>query len=494
LGGVAADALFAAAPLAHGRKALKVKLFDYSNEGVQASEVASFESQLQARAISFVRHAQYRGQDVYTVTCKSERDVGFLSAVLSVRSVGLIPMFRRLREARLNSRPAPDAVFDSETDPMSFPIVGVVDSGVTSSIPELEKWIYGRERLVAKEEENTYHGTFVAGLLIWGHVLNSGYPEVGRHPCRILDIHALPNTDPTFGAVGTITEAELLQDLQQVLAKYSNEVRVWNLSLGSDEICSLDRFSDFAVQLDNLQQAFGVTFVIAAGNYEKSPLLGYPRDDKNAEAYRITSPADSVLGVTVGSISQLDHPGSGTRRGEPSPFSRSGPGPNYVIKPDLVHFGGNIGLDFKHSLGVTSLDNGPRVVEDIGTSFATPLVARQLASIHHRIAPTPSPTLGKAKVQPRIEIVSCIPCMQGVLGYYFVARHYDFAVTKRLEYCVGSSPSACSLFPQRPTQHDNRQAGLVVNVDNQHLALLCQVGSQVKCERCFSNPALEVYY
>jgi hypothetical protein len=396
LSGQTPGKLFAAAPVAHGRKAVKVKLFDYGDPELQARERAVFEAGLQGNAISFVRHPQYEGQDVYTATCKTEGDVGFLSGLLSVRSVGLIPMFRTLRQSRMNSRPLPDGVLRGEADPASFPIVAVVDSGVTSGIPQLEGWVYTRERFVAKAEENTYHGTFVAGLLVWGHVLNPGQPEIGRHPCRILDIHALPNLDPTYGAVGSITEAELLQDLDQALGRHSNEVKVWNLSLGSDEVCRLDRFSDFAVQLDNLQEKYGVTFVIAAGNYQTAPLLGYPRSEASAEAGRITSPADSVLGVTVGSISHLDHPTSGTRRGEPSPFSRNGPGPNHIIKPDLVHFGGNVGTDFTHALGVTSLEGGPKMVDDIGTSFAAPLISRQLASIHHRITPTPSPTLARA--------------------------------------------------------------------------------------------------
>jgi serine protease AprX len=396
LNGYSISKLFSVAAVTADRRAIKVKLFDFSDPDTQSSEVAQFESLLQSKAISFVRHPQYKGQDIYTVTCKSEYDVRFLANVLSVRSVGLIPMFRTLREARLNSRPVPDSIFESENDPASFPIVGVVDSGVTKKIPELEKWIYNRERHVAAAEENTYHGTFVAGLLVWGHVLNAAHPEIGRHPCRILDIHVLPNTDPTYGAVGTITEAELLQDLEQALIKYSNEVKVWNLSLGSNEVCALDRFSDFAVQLDNLQERFGVTFVIAAGNYQVAPLLSYPRNLHGAMAGRITSPADSVLGIAVGAIAQLNHPTTGTKRGEPSPFSRNGPGPNHIIKPDLVHFGGNIGTDFSHSLGITSLDNGPKIAEDIGTSFATPLVARQLASIHHRITPMPTATLARA--------------------------------------------------------------------------------------------------
>ena len=127
-----------------------MKLFDYGDPDLQARERAAFEAGLQANAISFVRHPQYKGQDVYTATCRREGDVGFLSGVLSVRSVGLIPMFRTLRQHRMNSRPLPDGVLRGEAEPGSYPIVAVVDSGVTSGIPELEGWVYTRERFVAK--------------------------------------------------------------------------------------------------------------------------------------------------------------------------------------------------------------------------------------------------------------------------------------------------------------------------------------------------------
>jgi len=150
------------------------------------------------------------------------------------------------------------------------------------------------------------------------------------------------------------------------------------------------------MQLDNLQEKYGVTFVIAAGNYDQPPLPGYPRNERAAKAARITSPADSVLGITVGSIAQIDHPSTGTKRGEPSPFSRNGPGPNYIIKPDLVHYGGNIAKDLSYPLGVASVTDVSSVGENIGTSFSTPLISRQLAYIHHRITPTPTPTLARA--------------------------------------------------------------------------------------------------
>ena len=84
LNGVAPAKLFSAAPEVGGRRPIKVKLFNYPALEMQASEVAGFERQLHGKTLSFVRHPQYEGQDIYTVTCKGEADVGFLANVLSV--------------------------------------------------------------------------------------------------------------------------------------------------------------------------------------------------------------------------------------------------------------------------------------------------------------------------------------------------------------------------------------------------------------------------
>jgi hypothetical protein len=366
LSGISPEDVFESAPIEEGRRLIKVALFDYGDPDEQDANIIEFETLLFTRDIPGTRQEHYKDQDVYIVKCKSVDEVSLLARAVMVRN------------------------------PTDFPIVAVVDSGVDSHISNLEEWLYRRERYVARQEENTYHGTFVAGLIVWGHELNSSITEVGAHPCRVLDVHVLPNADPTFGSVGVITETELIIVLEECLRRYANEVKVWNLSIGSDEICQLDRFSDFAMQLDRLQEDYGVTFVIAAGNYQQSPLLKYPRSKRDEGKCRITTPGDSVLAITVGSISQCDHPSSGSRRGEPSPFSRNGPGPNYTIKPDLAHFGGNIGLDYSHPLGLASINNGSSVGDNVGTSFAAPLISRQLAYIHHVITPSPSPTLARA--------------------------------------------------------------------------------------------------
>lgn len=170
---------------------------------------------------------------------------------------------------------------------------------------------------------------------------------------------------------------------------------MWNLSLGSNEVCSLDEFSTLAQDLDNLQERFQVSFVISAGNYDTAPLLDYPRTLAQLEHGRITSPADSVLGITVGSISHVDFKSNGPKQHQPSAFSRHGAGPNYIIKPDLVHYGGSCSTDTAHIHGVRSLTEAG-LAEELGTSFSTPLVSRTLADIYHQITPAPSPVLARA--------------------------------------------------------------------------------------------------
>ncbi len=61
----------------------------------------------------------------------------------------------------------------------------------------------------------------------------------------------------------------------------------------------------------------------------------------------------------------------------PSPFSRKGPGPAYIIKPDIVHYGGNAGIDSRGNIiesGVFSFSNKGTIIEKAGTSFSTPRV------------------------------------------------------------------------------------------------------------------------
>jgi hypothetical protein len=275
------------------------------------------------------------------------------------------------------------------------PVVVVVDTGISDSIPDLNPWIAGRETHVAPQYRNTDHGTFVAGLICWGNQLNPHVASIDSNPCGIFDFQVIPNGDPSKGDTDALNEQEFLISLDSVLRQYANRYKVWNLSLGTDAICSLDEFSSFAEELDNLQEKYAVSFVISSGNYVTPPLLDYPRQGPQLEVGRITAPADSVLGITVGSVSHVDYKRDGLKEHHPSAFSRHGAGPNYIIKPDLVHYGGACSIDGSLVSGIRSL-NGNGAADNLGTSFAAPLVSRTLAQIYHQITPTPKPVLARA--------------------------------------------------------------------------------------------------
>ena len=130
------------------------------------------------------------------------------------------------------------------------------------------------------------------------------------HPARglIPPDQFIPIAEQT-GLIGPLTDWVLETALQQ----HANKYKVWNLSLGTDSVCSLDEFSELAEQLDNLQEKYQVSFVISAGNYQTLPLLDFPRTPAQMDAGRITSPADSVLGIAVGSVSHVDYRANGPK-------------------------------------------------------------------------------------------------------------------------------------------------------------------------------------
>lgn len=306
-----------------------------------------------------------------------------------------MPRVRTIRPHMLGRRPLPPDLPKSQDAEGDYPIVVVVDSGITDQIPELASWVVGRHSDVSPQYRNNEHGTFVAGLVCWGAQLNPQLEGISPSPCGVFDLQVLPNTDPAKGDIDDLTEQEFLQSLETALKQHGNHYKVWNLSLSTTEVCSLDKFSPLAEQLDKLQETYKVSFVIAAGNYETPPLLDYPRTPAQLNLGRITSPADSVLGITVGAISHVDYPTNGPKTNHPSPYSRHGAGPNHIIKPDLIHYGGACSTDLTNTTGVRSV-NGTGAAEDLGTSFATPLVSRALAQIYHQVTPTPSPVLARA--------------------------------------------------------------------------------------------------
>jgi serine protease AprX len=372
----------------------RLRLFNIGSDEDQSSLISNFKNVCRIRRIRVNSDGYTAGNLVYAAECHSAADIQALSEVVGVRSVDSMPLVRIIQPQMYNNKPLPKLLRRSDVQG-DIPVVVVVDSGISTQIPELESWVVGRMSHVAPEYDNTDHGTFVAGLICWGSDLNPTIGGIDSNPCGVFDLQVIPNSDPGRGETDALTEQEFLISLETALREHANKYKVWNLSLSTDKVCSLDEFSPFAEELDNLQEKYEVSFVISAGNYNSPPLLDYPRNRKQLESGRITAPADSVLGISVGSISHVTYKRNGPKEHEPSSFSRHGAGPNYVIKPDLVHYGGSCSTDVTHITGVRSV-NGAGSAENLGTSFATPLVSRTLAQIYHQITPCPKPVLARA--------------------------------------------------------------------------------------------------
>ncbi|SEO46718.1 Subtilase family protein [Nitrosospira multiformis] len=373
----------------------RVRLFNFAPDADHPGLVANFKAVCSERGIRLDQRGYSADSFIYAAECQTVADLEALSRIIGVRSISHMPLVRTIRPHMLNQQALPVLPIRDATD-TDVPVVVVVDSGISDQIPALNSWVVGRIRDVSPPyDQNTDHGTFVAGLICWGREFNPTLDGLDSGPCAVFDLQVIPNDDPARGETSALLESELLSSLDAALQQHANTYKVWNLSLGTDSVCSLDEFSELAEELDNLQEKYQVSFVISAGNYAIPPLLDFPRTPAQLEHGRITSPADSVLGITVGSISHVDYKANGPKQHHPSAFSRHGAGPNYIIKPDLVHYGGSCSTDAAYAHGIRSVtSNG--LAEDLGTSFATPLVSRTLAQIYHQITPTPSPVLARA--------------------------------------------------------------------------------------------------
>lgn len=357
---------------------------------------------------------------------EAEQVIG-LASFVGTRSLAEFPIYRALRMSSRRLGPATPGSFTPPDDASEYPVLGIVDSGVDPGSSLMSPWIAARMCSVAEADCDYSHGTFVGALAIQPRILNNLNPCFPAAPCKILDVVVFPRS-------GELPENELLQAIDDALRAYP-DVRVWNLSLSSNIPCSDSGFSDLAMALDELQDEFDVTFVIAAGNYTKPPFRGWPAENLG-EDDRIGSPGDSARGITVGSLAHLESPTSRVRRDHPSPFSRRGPGAAFHPKPELTHYAGNcdtVGNCIQ--TGVVSLDGSDYLVEDVGTSYAVPLVASSLATIHSLTAERLSTNLGKALL-----------IHSAVLGRKIAKEseraYYGFGVpdaVERVLTCTGSS-------------------------------------------------------
>jgi subtilisin family serine protease len=253
------------------------------------------------------------------------------------------------------------------------------------------------------------HGTAVAGIAIYGDVGASIKSRLFTPTARLFSGRVTDDNneyDPE-----ELLEHQLKECLDYFLTNYES-VKVINISLGDDRLELRGSSYQFRLAAAIDEYAFEhrdreILFVISAGN--GLPKIGtgdqlakaYPEYLSGEDSLRIIDPATAALAVTVGGISygqgQAATSAAGVvvaeERGWPSPFTRTGPGIDGAIKPDLVDFAGALRvehgklIDPRHPAyaGLPSTNKGfspPtgalfRTVA--GTSFAAPRVANLAA-------------------------------------------------------------------------------------------------------------------
>lgn len=412
-------------------KPAKVKLFRHH---VQASDEAldnAFERMLSRSTSATIKEIVYGpGLKVFRLDTIDPQVLRELTRFIGTQSISTFPLYHPVRTAATAVRNIMPGDFPPPEDGVAYPLVGVVDAGTTPDDPQLAPWIHSRDVYVPQEFQDNTHGNFVAGLVVHGRRLNHGDSLFPDCSSRVVDVVAL-------GTNGT-TEDELLSIIEQALIDHP-DVKFWNLSLGTENPISDRTFSDFAVALDRLQDEHGVTFILAAGNYQRLPLRTWPPQDLMG-ADRVCAPADSVRAVVVGSTAHRDHSSSTVKAGEPSPFSRRGPGPLYLPKPELSHIGGNCNVSGNCSqIGVLSLDGRGHVAEDIGTSFATPLVSTLAANLSNRIVGGNSRQLNRALMVHSAALAS------GKVDHSLLP-YRGFGLPPDIDQITGCEPWQCTLI------------------------------------------------
>ncbi|KRD58496.1 hypothetical protein ASE40_19405 [Flavobacterium sp. Root935] len=240
------------------------------------------------------------------------------------------------------------------------------------------------------------HGTFVASRCIFGDEMDHCLATKELHPyCHVLDlaVFGINKLNQTIGP----TDFTLRSAIEDVVLKFHDTIKVYNLSLGFPTSIKDNQFSDLAKLLDYLSKEYKVLFIIAAGNINN--LLGaYPNDHFMHSNSRIGAPAESLLSLTVGSVVKHVATNSLSQNGCISPFSRKGPGADRGIKPELVAHGGNLISPYAQIPRISTYGlskAGTNLSVDVGTSFAAPLIA-QYAQRLFDFYPSSDPNLVKA--------------------------------------------------------------------------------------------------
>ncbi|TDW13191.1 subtilase family protein [Breznakia blatticola] len=228
--------------------------------------------------------------------------------------------------------------------PKNEPTIGVIDTLFDERV-YFHEWVEFHNKIdvnIPTDADDYKHGTAVSSLIVDGPSINPHLDDgCGRFKVRHFGV-------ATNRAFNSFT---IIRTIKEIVAE-NRDIRVWNLSLGSNDEIKESFISAEGAVLDQIQFENDVIFVIAGTNNR----------DKD-ENRRIGAPADSINSIIVNSVDLNNIPADYSRRGIVLSF---------FTKPDVCYYGG-------------TRDNYISVCEPLGeskvagTSFAAPWIARKLS-------------------------------------------------------------------------------------------------------------------
>ncbi|MCA6445017.1 MAG: S8 family peptidase [Bacteroidetes bacterium] len=339
---------------------------------------------------------KYFQNGINSIHCKiqSKHIPKIISEFSTIKEIKLSQFFFVPQSTPVQSIPSDVKV----NPPVSSSIICIVDSGVNNTNGIMNgivnsKFIYLPSSAIAPCYD---HGTFVASRCVFGDEIEQGVVGKELTPyCSIADLTVF-GLDVTGKLIGP-SDFDLKIAIEEIVTANHSTIKVYNLSLGAPIPVKDFEFSDISKLLDFLSKKYKVLFVISAGNINS--LLGsFPADHFASPLSRIGPPAESLLGLTVGSIAKHTNTSALSQLNFVSAFSRKGPGVDLGIKPEVVAHGGNVlkPYDFSTRIAAHGISkDGKSLCCNVGTSHSAPLIS-QYAQRLFDIYPKANPNLVKA--------------------------------------------------------------------------------------------------
>ena len=227
--------------------------------------------------------------------------------------------------------------------PTIEPTIGVIDTLFDERV-YFGEWVEYHDMVnneIPKGANDYRHGTAVTSIIVDGPRLNPWLDDgCGRFRVRHFGV-----------AVGRQFSSFTITKLIKEIVINNKDIKVWNISLGSNQEINDNFISAEAAVLDKIQYENDVIFVIAGTN------------KPNENIQKIGSPADSINSIVVNAV---------TKRGLSTKYTRRGLALSFFAKPDISYYGGSEEQYIKvcEPLGEANV---------AGTSFAAPWIARKMS-------------------------------------------------------------------------------------------------------------------